>query len=337
MKSVSDYMMSVHKELVEKRGITDSTASQYIRNLYSLNNNHPFTNLAWLKSKDAIATRLGEFAESTQKTLLSVIVAALSLVKDKATYKKIHSHYYNEMMARSREARGADTSIKTEKQDKNWLSWDVVTAHKERLAEEVKALPEGSKLTPGQWDTCLSFMVLSLFTEFEPRRNQDYQYMYVATKSKLVGGEANHVTLDTGKFFFKKYKTAKTHGIQEFVVPPKLMEDIKLYLSHHPIHNVTEFKKKLPTKDTFPLLATHDGSPLVAVNAITRILNRIFGQRVGATMLRHIFLSNKYDVKDMNDTAEKMGHSVALQHEYMKGDGASVQSITLPMADGASP
>lgn len=329
MKTVSDYMMALHKELIEKRSIADSTASQYVRSLYSLNNNRPFTNLAWLKSKESVEQRLSEFAESTQKTLLSVIVAALSLVKEKSTYKKIYAHYYNEMMAKSKEARDQDTSVKTEKQDKNWLSWDVVKAHQERLAGEMESLPAGSTLTPGQWDTCLSFMVLSLFTEFDPRRNQDYQFMYVATKSKLVGGESNHVTLDTHKFYFKKYKTAKTHGIQEFPVPPKLMKDITLYLTHHPIHNV--FKgKKLPTKDTFPLLCSHDGSPLTAVNAITRILNRIFGRRVGSTMLRHIYLSAKYDVEEMNETAEKMGHTGAVQREYMKG-GETVQVAEVPM------
>jgi len=332
MKTVSEYMMALHKELIEKRSIADSTASQYVRSLYSLNNNRPFTNLAWLKSKDAVEQRLSEFAESTQKTLLSVIVAALSLVKEKPTYKKIYAHYYNEMMAKSKESRDKDTSIKSEKQDKNWLSWDVVKSHEERLAEEMKALPAGSNLTPGQWDTCLSFMVLSLYTEFEPRRNQDYQYMYVATKTKLLGAkEANHVVLDTGKFIFQKYKTAKTHGVQEFPVPTKLMADIKLYLSHHPIHNVAEFRKKLPTKDTFPLLCSSDGSPLLAVNAITRILNRIFGRRVGSTMLRHIYLSAKYDVQEMNETAEKMGHTGAVQREYMKG-GETVQSVELPTA-----
>jgi len=49
-------------------------------------------------------------------------------------------------------------------------------------------------------------------------------------------------------------------------------------------------------------------------------------------MLRHIYLSNKYDVQEMNDTAEKMGHTGAVQREYLKGGDEDVQSITLPMA-----
>jgi hypothetical protein len=50
MKSISEFMMELHKELKEKRNIADITASQYIRTLYSLNSERPFINLAWLKN-----------------------------------------------------------------------------------------------------------------------------------------------------------------------------------------------------------------------------------------------------------------------------------------------
>jgi hypothetical protein len=37
-------------------------------------------------------------------------------------------------------------------------------------------------------------------------------------------------------------------------------------------------------------------------------------------MLRHIYLSSKYDVEEMNEDSEKMGHSSSMQKEYMKAD-----------------
>ena len=329
MKSVTEYMTQLHKQLQETRGVADQTASQYIRSLYSLNNNRPFTNLAWLKNKASVEQRISEFAESTQKTLLSVIVACLSLVKDKTTYKKIYSHYYNLMMGKVKEESGKDTSIMSEKQSENWLEWDVVKAHMDRLTEEVKALPEGSNLTPGQWETCLSFIILSLYTEFEPRRNQDYQFMYVVKSDKqAVSQNVNYLVLDQPHFLFRKYKTAKTHGEQKFPVPPALFKNIELYLKHHPVWNQVKGKKVVTAKIEFPLLVGTDGTELRAVNSITRILNKIFGKRVGSTMLRHIYLSNKYDVKEMNETAEKMGHTGAVQREYLK----DVQEVTVPTA-----
>ena len=89
MKVISPFMMTLHKELKDKRNIADITASQYIRTLYSLNSERPFNNLAWLKNTESVEMRLSEYAESTQKTMLSTIVSTLSLMSDKSSYKKI--------------------------------------------------------------------------------------------------------------------------------------------------------------------------------------------------------------------------------------------------------
>lgn len=310
MKSVSEYMMALHKEFKDKREVADSTASQYIRTLYSLNNSSPFTNLAWLKNKAAVAQRLSEFAESTQKSILAVVVSALSLVKDKPTYKKIYAYYYSEMMSHANALREKDSTIKTEKQEENWLSWDIVQAHEQRLKEEVAKLP--ADVSVGQWDTLLSFIVLSLYTHFDPRRNQDYQFMWVVkTPKQATATDKNYYVIETKQFIFNKYKTAKSHGSQTFDVPEKLVSALETYLGRHPL---AKGKKQVG----FPLLVHRDGSPLTAVNAITRILNHVFGKRVGSTMLRHIYLSAKYDVSEMNETAEKMGHSASMQRDYMK-------------------
>lgn len=343
MKTVTEYMMSLHHELQEKRGVEDQTASQYIRSLYSLNNNRPFSNLAWLKNKDSVAQRLSEFAESTQKTLLSVIVSALSLVKDKPTYKRIYTHYYNAMMSKVKEHNGKDSSEKTDKQEANWLDWDVVKAHEQRLKSEASQLTH-KDLTPGQWEVMLSFMLLSLFTQFDPRRNQDYQLMDIVRSPKqATDKERNYITLtEPRQFIFHKYKTAKTHGTQTFPVPETLNFALSVYLSSHPLLKSTRnapLDKKLSAKaSAVPLLVHEDGRPLTAVNSITRILNRIFGKRVGSTMLRHIYLSHKYDVEEMNDTAEKMGHTGAVQRTYLKKEKEEedAPSITVPTLENGN-
>jgi integrase len=75
---------------------------------------------------------------------------------------------------------------------------------------------------------------------------------------------------------------------------------------------------------------TADGKALTAVNAITRILNKIFGKKLGSSMLRHIFLSDKYDIKEMEEDAEAMGHSVAEQRKYLRKEGGDVQVVDIP-------
>jgi len=305
--------MELHKELKDKREIADITASQYIRTLYSLNSELPFKNLAWLKNSASVELRLENYAESTQKTMLSTIVSTLSLYNQKSSYKKIFAYWYNRMMEKSNEDRQKDSTQKTPKQEKNWLSWDVIKAHEKRLEEEVHKIIKNP--TPADWNTVLAYMVLCLYTRFSPRRNQDYQFMKVVktpAQAEKLGKEFNYFVLDTKQFIFNKYKTANSHGEQVFDVPQDLVDAIMLYLKAHPL--------KPTLKSPFQFLVLNDGTPLPSVNSITRILNKIFGRNVGTTMLRHIYLSNKYDVSEMNEDAEKMGHTSGMQHEYMKTD-----------------
>ena len=316
MKNISAFMMELHKELKDKREIADVTASQYIRTLYSLNSDRPFNNLAWLKNTDSVELRLSEYAESTQKTMLSTIVSSLSTVSEKSSYKKIFAYWYNRMMDKSNEARDKDSTIKSPTQEKNWLSWDVVLAHENRLGEEAEKLVKQKTLNMSDWNNILAYMILSLYTKFSPRRNQDYQFMKVVKSEKQATNlDFNYYVTDKKEFIFNKYKTAKVHGEQKFEVPAELVNVINLYLKKHPG----------VSKSPYFFLVQHDDTPLPSVNSITRILNRIFGKNVGTTMLRHIYLSAKYDVREMNEDAEKMGHTSGMQRDYMK-----VDSVELP-------
>jgi len=315
MKTITEFMMTLHKELKNKREIADATASQYIRTLYTLNSDRPFNNLAWLKNTDSVELRLSDYAESTQKTMLSTIVSSLSIVSEKSSYKKIFAYWYNRMMDKSNEARNRDTTIKSPTQEKNWLSWDVVLAHEKRLGEEAEKVVKQKVLSSNDWSNLLGYMILSLYTKFSPRRNQDYQFMKVVKSEKQATNlDFNYYVTDKQEFIFNKYKTAKVHGAQKFEVPQELVSVINLYLKKHPG----------VSKSPYFFLVQHDDTPLPSVNSITRILNRIFGKNVGTTMLRHIYLSSKYDVSEMNEDAEKMGHTSGMQREYMKVDSVEI-------------
>jgi integrase len=125
----------------------------------------------------------------------------------------------------------------------------------------------------------------------------------------------NYLDLSTKKMIFNKYKTAKKYGQQvvDYSDNPALTNAINMYLKHTPLH-----KGKITKATEFRFLCYEDGSPLTAVNAITRILNKCLGKKVGSSMLRHIFLSNKYDIKDMKETAEEMGHYLNEALKYAK-------------------
>jgi len=315
----TEFMLHLAKTLVAERKIAESTANAYVKVLYALNERKPFKNLTFLKANDSIDKRVSEYAESTQRSVLASIVSVLSLFKDKPTFKKPYSHYYDEMMAKSKVAREEETkNEKTETQKNNWLTWDEVEKHKKELDEKVSKFAKSKVLTPAEYDTLLQFIVLALYTEVQPRRNQDYLDMYVVKKwSETMPKDKNYLDLSTKHFVFHKYKTAKKYGIQTEEIPERLWSSVSLFLKHHPGWKVVA-NRKTPVK----LLVQHGGEPIVAVNAITRCLNRIFGKKVGSSMLRHIYLSDRYGdtLAEMKKDSEAMGHSLDVQKGYIKID-----------------
>ena len=317
----NEFMLNLHKRLAEKtygeppKKLSETTASAYIRTLTILNDKKPFKNLTFLKKTEDVMAKLGTYAESTQKTLLASITSVLGLDKDKAGYKKAYKFYYEKMMEKAKVAKTEDTSVANEKQTENWLTWEEVLKKLAELKEDCKGFTDEKHLTPDHFNTLLSYLILSLYTEVPPRRNQDYLGMDVfkaLKKDKLsdLPTDKNYLIVLKGvptEFIFNIYKTSKSYGQQKVAIPPALGEVITFYLS------------KLGDKTKqHHLLRDSNRTDITQANAITRILNRVFGKKVGSSMLRHIYLSSKYDINEMNEDATGMGHSLAEQKEYIK-------------------
>jgi len=310
--AASDFVANIQKELVEKKGVASTTANLYIRTLIILNNKLPFKNLAFLKKSDVIMKLIGEYAESTQKTILAAIVSVLGLFSNKPTYKNTHLFYHTKMMGMMKMLKTTETSEKTEKQKENWIDWTTIKKLSTDAYTKVKGF--GKHLTPKDADHLLNTTVLSLYTCVPPRRNQDYLDMVIVKKwDDDMDKSKNYLDLTGNQFIFNKYKTAKKYGTQHVTIPNDdvnpLMDILATYLKYHPL-----YKKNTET----PFLVGIDGTPLKAVNSITRILNKIFGKKVGSSLLRHIFLSDKYNIKEMQEDAADMGHSVEEQAKYLR-------------------
>jgi len=316
---MADFLATLSKALVSDRGVSESTANLYLRTLLMLNDKKPFSTLAFLKKRDAIASKLETYADSTKKGILAAIVSILSLYKDKATYKSIYKHFYDLMMAKSKEVKEAESARageKSEKQQKNWSSWEEVKKTEEELYKEAAELMNKKHLTAPEAEKLLQCVVLSLYTKIQPRRNQDYLNMLVVKKwSEDMSADHNYLDLTGNQFVFNKYKTAKKYGVQKIAIPSDLLDILVPYLKHNPLW------KESKGKAAVPFLVSPGGVPITALNGITRILNKIFGKKIGSSMLRTIFLTDKYsDLKEEQEADSRaMGHSVALQQgTYVK-------------------
>jgi len=314
MKTVSEFMLNLQKRLVDEKKLADTTATSYIQMLRKLNADVPFNNFSFLKSKELLQQRISEYSESTQKTYYSVIVSVLGFVKDKSSYKTTYNFYYEKMMEKAKENGEKDTSEKSETQKKNWITWKEISSKLEALRKQVDEFKTSKHISNSNYDTLLSAMVLALYVYIPPRRNQDYQDLYFVKKLPTeIDSSKNYFDLSKQQFVFNKYKTAKSYGQQTINVSDntELLDLIKIYLKFHPEKKGSEYR----------FLVYSDGKPLSAVNAVTRVLNRAFGKNIGSSMLRHIYLSEKYNIDEMKTLATQMGHSINEQmNGYVKRD-----------------
>ena len=269
--------------------LSENTIKLYEANLKRLNGGVLPTSPAFLKNTDAVMEKIEKFSMNTKKTYYITIV---SYLKDKKVPKKLIKFYMDKMEELNKtfeEKKG----LKTLTQEKNWIEWDQVLEHY-------------NKLNPAS----LAHLVLALFVLQPPRRSKDYFLMkIVPSYSETMDKDFNYLDWSTMKMYFSNYKTKGAYGTQTVDVSPELQEVL---------HNHFPLKKKF----TPFFLLQRDGERLPD-NGITRILNSIFGKKISVSMLRNIFLSSKYgdQQKAMENDAEAMGTSTSMASSvYTKTD-----------------
>lgn len=310
-------MIQSIEDALTKKGLSESSIKLYIRNLEKLNDNNPIKNLKFLSNPDTILNKLVDYKPNTKKGYLIAITAILNSIKgDNKLLNKLYITYNKLMIDTANEIKAKPTEEKTDEQKENWISWEEVKSKYNELKEKVSLFSKAKKINELQYNTLLSFTILALYTLIPPRRNE-YQKMVIVKKySPDLPIDKNYLCVDDGLFVYNVYKTAKKSGQQTIKMPTELIDVIQTYIKFHPLLK----GKKLTAKTEFPFLVYYDGSPLDKVNSITRILNKVFDKKIGSSMLRHIFLSDKYGsvLEEQKEDADAMAHSVQTQKDYIK-------------------
>lgn len=318
-----DYDTKTKKDLekgLTDKGLAQSSIKLYLRNLEKLNDNQPLKNLNFLKDPASIQAKLEKYKENTKRGYLISICSVLSLDKGTKPKQKLYDQYFQMMMDKNKELKGEEKeNVKSETQDKNWLDWKEVEEKFNELEAKVASFKDNKEINEHQYNSLLQLVVLSLYVLFPPRRNEYQKMMIAKSATEQSPTDTNWVDLERQRFIFNKYKTAKKEGQKVVPMPDEFVRILSRYLKFHPL---IKGKKMTNKSEPVPFLVYYDGSPLDKVNSITRILNKIFGRKVGSSMLRHIYLSSKYgDVQEeQKKDAELMGHSTAQQKDYIKVD-----------------
>ena len=321
-------MEDLTKLLKEKKNLSDSSIQAYLRNLRKLNGDEVFKNFNFLKDVDIIVRRLEGYKENTKRNYLISIVSVLS-TSTKPTIKKLYDKYYDLMMKKNEQInKEVNPNDLTETQEKNWISWTDVKKRYEDLEKEIDVFCKEKLLSEQQYNTLLSYIILSLYIHQSPRRNKDYQIMKIVNTYKTdLSKEFNYLDLSKKDFIFNDYKTSSKYGTQVIKISDDLWKSLLKYFKHH--HSVS-FKKDEPqVKEEANFLVYLDKRPLDKVNSITRILNKIFDKAIGSSMLRHIFLTDKYGetLDAQKKDALDMAHSKGMQQDYIKKPKAIVVNL----------
>ena len=262
-----------------------------------------------MKDPAVVLEKIAKYSQNTQRTY---IISIVSLLKQEQKQKKLYDQYYKILLEYN--AKLKDNTGKSEKQTENWISQDDVLNKQKELMQVIPTLK--SKITPEQYYKLIDLLILSLYTLQPPRRNLDYLKMNVVNKyDPELSTNNNYLDLKNKQFIFRNYKTKKTYTDQVVPISDELFEIIKIYLKHHPLKSLTKGKFNIP------LFVDSSNEPLKNSNEITRILNKIFNKKIGSSMLRNIYLTNKYSDKmdQLNDDTTAMGTSInTAQTNYIK-------------------
>ena len=285
----------IEDKIKEKRpNLNSSSLKTYVSILFNLHKklDPDGETLDWFNDDVKILDFLKEKTPQTRKTVLS----ALFVLTGNENYQKLmidDCKHTNEMYKSQK---------KSQKEEENWMSSTEIKEVYDDLYQRVNLM--FSQKLIADYTTINNYILLGCLggiSGIAPRRSKDYTEM----KIKNYTNQDNFYK--AGKFYFNVYKTAKEYGEQIIDVKQKAPEFFKI---------LNKWVKINPTEY---LLFSSNQQKLTSPQ-ITRMLNKLLGKNVSSSMLRHIYLTEKYgDIQnEMEMDAKEMSHSKSTQAEYIK-------------------
>ena len=291
---MSDLKSLLQEKIKENRpNLSSSSVKTYISilsNLYKKLNGDG--NIEWFeRENNEILKYLDDKNDQTRKTTLSALFILTNLKEYQTVMntimKKVNDNYKDQKM--------------NEKQKDNLISVNEIKEKYNLLSADANLMLNKKKIL--NENVMMEFLLMSFLSGvlIPPRRSLDYSEMKIRNYDVKTDNYYKG-----NKFFFNKYKTVKTYGIQSLEIPKEL-------------NNV--LKKWIKINENDYIIYSSNGNKLTPPQ-ITRVLNKIFGKKISTSMLRHIYLTNVYkdvpQINKMENLANEMGHSVSTAMEYIK-------------------
>jgi len=309
-------MEDIIDKALSNRQLSEQSLNLYKRNLTKLNKNKPIKNFNFLKNKEEILGVIKDLKPTTQR---SYIISVCSVLRDNAKYKKLYLEYFD-LLKQSNNDLKVNTD-KSEAQKENWISSEEIdNIYETKKKDILDKIGNKRKIDTSLFDELTNFLILSLYTLIQPRRNKDYALMKLSHNKE--DDNFNYVTMDKktkkAMFILNKYKTDKKYHSVEIDIPNTLKEILILYLKFHPHRN----QLQEPNYD-FHLLVDKQGEPFKNSTEITKRLNKIFDKKISSSLLRNIYLTGKYSgvMEELQKDTKAMATSVSTaMNNYINQD-----------------
>lgn len=303
------------KEMIMKNRpmLAHGTLSTYmasIRKIQQICKCNAYTIDGLIKNRKEIMDSLGEVqSPMIRKSKISAIIAVLD---DKSGAE--HSEELIEALKDYRKVMTEDAAKVnkknisqelSDKQKEHLISQEEVMNVYNQIKAEATPLLRKTALTRKQFETLQNYILLSMYVLIPPRRSMDYADFKIRNFNEKEDSNDNYmVNYNKNKkkglatFVFNSYKNSKRLGRQVIENIPKPLENL---INTWKLFNKADY-----------LLINHNGNKITQ-SRIASLLNEIFGGRnISTSMLRHIYLSNKFkdvNLQELTETANAMGQT----------------------------
>lgn len=249
----------------------------------------PFNDIDWLRDVDSIVKKILGISENkhSQWTYFKSILAVLSCLQ----LTELHKAYTKASAPlRYRIDDEYESGVTSERLEKSWLSWDEIIARRDAVRN---TMPE-------------VYLILCLYTMHPPVRDDYCEMDIIRKEADITDTKRNYYCIDTNVFIFNSFKTEAIKGIVRVPVVPELAKVIyDVRLVHMPA-----------SLNTIPLLVSTKNKP-IRNGRMSEFMSRAFDVPMNPTMIRHIFLTQKYpDI--FKDSSQMMTSPGSIMHYYVK-------------------
>ncbi len=320
--------MENFKELIKKRGIKEATQKVYTKRLEELLDNlndKKHDSLDILKNTDKVFAYINQFKFGKKKSFVNACMAGLSPASKISVPEEnlgFYKVYYTEMNNINKyERKVSEQQIKTKRQSDNWASM----ADLEKIRDDYGKLLKKKKYNSaskefkedGDRSLMLKYVIASLYTILPPRRLEYGNMKRINEHEYFV---LSNQTREDNNYCVVKNKNKKYFSFGDVKSPDPDNRIVKIDIPKK-LNNIINMWFNITNSESF--LVSAQGIDMTTNALSTIIRHSVFpnnGNPIGASMIRHIFLTEKYknesSLKEKQELATQMNHSVGSQELY---------------------